>query len=381
MTCPTPYNLLFASAILLSACTTTSPQEVPPAQQASATEMAEGTEEENIISISGHLVCAYMHDFFIPDPGTRESLHHQNAPEWMIPEKDGDFEEYGGRSSANAEAYFAFRSSYLPPVRSFIRVPVADTHYEQSHGWDECCPVRVTLRYNRACEKWIYTDFAPASREFLQKMADDYNSTVTSGLYKGMAGSPTTEDMRGKALPVDWELCIDNPGPLARRYQQEGEKAWAAAEAEAERLNATERNYVPLSDIVEPDSRRMEEWAILSNDGKTLNIPETPYRLRIADNRLVFEEVQEDTIRQKLEICETLAASLHGMALYLAPDGKGIIIGDTSPSCLTWRNGAPECEQPLVYRSSLARTGCKTIQKFVGWLNNIPVTEHSETNG
>lgn len=371
MPCPSPYSLLLASAALLCTCTTVPPSAPPPA----AAKEAVDTAEENAITFSGHLVCAYMHNFFISDPGTRESLQRRNAPEWMTPEKDGEFEEYG-LDSANAEAYFAFRSSYLPPVRSFIRVPVADTHYEQSHWWDECCPVHVTLRYHPESEKLTYIDFAPATPEFLRKLAEDYNSTVTSGLYKGMAGTPTTEEMRGKALPVDSDFIIDNPGPITHRYQQEGEKAWAAAEAEHDRLNDTERNYVPLSDIEDADNHLLAAPAVLSNDGKTLNIPGTPYRLHIADNELVLEENREGSIRRKLLISTTSADTLHDMALYLAPDGKGLVIDETDPFCITWRHGTPEREKPLIYRSSLARSGCKTVQKFRGWLNNLPVTEH-----
>ena len=124
-----------------------------------------------------------------------------------------------------------------------MRVEAADTTYEISYPWDEVCPVRVVAHIGDG--KVTYSDYAPADIAFLKELAEEYNQTVTAGIYKGMAGTPTTEAMRGQALPADFtfgDFEFQEIGPLTQRYIQAGQQALSKAEAKAESLNKQKNN-------------------------------------------------------------------------------------------------------------------------------------------
>lgn len=387
--------LLLSTACLLCTCRTTEPCAPSPANPPQT-----GQNETGTITLHGHLICTYMHTFFKADPGTRESLQRQQAPARMFEkewEEEIDFQE---EVLPDPEAYFAFRSTYLPPMRSFIRLPLADTHYEQSYPWDECCPVRVTLHVDPETGKTTCTDFAPADPDFLRKLAADYNQTVKAGPFKGLAGAPTTEAMRGQALPVDAEFDIENPGPLTRRYRKEGEKARLAAEAEYDRVNTAERNQIPHSELTAPDGNHEQEWATFPGSklgaGHIVRITGTPWRLTATGNTLIFSESQGGSTRELLRlplnhpgvekapllICtssQNPPGSFEATILCLSPDGKSLVIvpdydKSQAPVCISWRHGTPRIELPIAYRCSLTLTGTPTVQKFEGWLGNTPVT-------
>ena len=193
----------------------------------------EATHEANeSLSVSGHLICTYTHCFFVPDAAGKAVLKTAGHPM-------ADEEGVSMVSWPEPEAYFSFRSTYLPPMRSFMRVECADTSFEISYPWDEVCPVRV-VAHLCADGKETYSDYAPADIAFLKEFAAQYNQDAKAGIYKGMAGTPTTEAMRGQALPADFTFGdLENQafGPLSRRYIQAGQQALAQAEAAAERLD------------------------------------------------------------------------------------------------------------------------------------------------
>lgn len=402
MPLPRLYTLSLCPLVLLSCCTEPeAPADTSPIPPSAANHKAEAPDT---IVLHGHLICAYMNCFFKADPGTAESLRRQKAPAWMFEKDWGEEKEYQLQSPPEPEAYYAFRSTYLPPVRSFIRVPLADTHYEQSQFWDECCPVRVTLRVNPETGIITYTDYAPADSDFLRQMAEEYNRTVTAGIYKGLAGTATTEDMRGRALPVDSDWN-EEPGPLTLRYMEEGSKAWEKAEHEAELVNEREKNTLPR--LTPADGQHSAAWATFPSaklgKGRIVRISGTPYKLLATGSKLVFSEDVNGISGVRLELplqhpgvekaplllcteTQNPPGSAEATILCLAPDGKSLVVvpnydKSAAPVCISWRDGTPRFEEPVCYRSSLERTGIPTVLKFEGWLGNTPVVQHYRADG
>lgn len=99
--------LLFTPELLLCGCASPIAQDTTTPKSA-----ADSVEESNIITLHGHLVCTYMHHFFKADAGTRESLHRQNAPEWMFEKLWDEEDEYQEHEIPDPEAYYTFRTPY-----------------------------------------------------------------------------------------------------------------------------------------------------------------------------------------------------------------------------------------------------------------------------
>ena len=232
-----PIHSLFVCvlSLLLFSCSSSVSSVRSP--QAQPQEAAAGGDESRALAVSGHLICTYLHCFFAPDAAGKDVLKSAGHP--MANEVG-----YSMVSWPEPDAYFAFRSTYLPPMRSFMRVECADTSYEISYPWDEVCPVRVVAHLS-ADGKETYSDYAPADLAFLKEFAAEYNRDAKAGIYKGMAGTPTTEAMRGQALPADFtfgDFEFQEIGPLTQRYIQAGQQALSKAEAKAESLNKQKNN-------------------------------------------------------------------------------------------------------------------------------------------
>ena len=100
--------LSLACSLFLSACVGMRPQ---PA----AAREVQPPHEVALPAVSGHLICTATHCFFAPDAAGKAVL--EKAGSDMAQE-----EVYMMVPAPEPEPYFAFRSTYLPPVRSFMRV-------------------------------------------------------------------------------------------------------------------------------------------------------------------------------------------------------------------------------------------------------------------
>lgn len=383
------WHLYVGVALLLGACSGVAPL--------TSDSGASAEQSQRSLAVSGHLICSAIHTFFKPDTAGRESLvkaAHPLAAEqgyMMVQEPD-------------PEPYFAFRSTYLPPVRSFMRVEVADTQFEVSAGWDEVCPVRAVMNIS-SDGSVTYTDYAPADADFLKQLAEEYNREAVTGIYKGMAGTPTTEAMRGRALPADfYGHDKEATGPHSKRFKAEGEVAYEKACEEAHAVDVREHNY--LRDVFDfnetPDccGGHTEEWATIEPNGNVVSIHNTPYRLRYErkNNDEEWQLFFEDTsCGSKLPIPVHVgthklpffvAHSSHcfpqdaATVLYLAPDSASMVIDafyyadheESGPICVSWRRGNPVLGDIIRTRSCLERTATETNEVFVGWKNNVPVS-------
>lgn len=358
-------------------------------EPAKLAESAESDSDEVTLDIiSGHLICAATHTFFAPDADDFERLCAYDSPSpsglFMVP-------------LPPAEPYFEFRSTYLPPVHSYLRVECSDTEYEISAAWDEVCPVRVKVMFDKKTGAFKgYTDYAPADADFLNKLADEYNRVTKGGIYAGIAGTPTTEDMRGKAVAADAEFPCDEEemGPYTRRFLAEGMRISEAAFEKAEAVDIQERNYV--RDFLGYEPRNItgghtDAWMLVDSAGKRAQIVGTPYCLHFKQVgevwKLYFEGTDGTCLELPFREYQTLPfdavynenAKVATM-LYLAPDRKGLVVDpyygadheEYEIIYISWRNGAPKVEEPI--RCCKFRDG-ETDERFVGWKENTPVTE------
>lgn len=385
----------FTAALLFSACGGVKPEPAP------ATE-AHPTMEAPKLVLSGHLICTATHCFFAPDAAGKAALAEPG-------DDQAQENTYIMVSAPEPEPYFAFRSTYLPPMRSFMRVECADTQYEVSAAWDEVCPVRAVMHSDDEGNT-TFSDYAPADTEFLKTFADEYNREALAGIYRGMAGTPTTEEMRGKALPSDGEFYYPSEsyiGPHTKRYLAEGEEALKRAYTAAEEVNRRERNDLRLifdyDEIPDPTGGHTEEWASVDASGNVVSIHGTPYQLSFTQTgadkawQLFFVDTDSATrleldvrvgaqklpfsiaVRDKLDPCSAVTR------LFLAPDGKSLVVDafcgadheKSGPLCVSWREGAPVMETPVRTLEWLTRApATKTDEFFVGWNGTRPVTTH-----
>lgn len=389
-------KILFISCALcgMAACTHVNENQVTQPQ--TKVEPADSTEKETI-AISGHLICTALHNFFVPDDDARELLR---KTDWA---SEADDKHIMVSGPANPEPYFAFRSTYLPPVRSFMRVECADRVYEIDAAWDEVCPVRVKLLVDKKPGgDTDYTDYAPADKEFLQQLAEEYNRESLAGIYKGLAGTPTTEDMRGKAVAADaWFYCAEGTeiGPHTRRFIEEGERVLNAAyDKEKKTVSLQEREEVEALLRRVPyavEDVHQAPWLEVDASGNVAKIVGTPYCLRFVQTDDVWKLYFEGTDGTRLEIPfrehhklpfnpvyhQTTAAVT---MLYLAPDKKGLVV---DPYCradheeypishISWRDGTPRLEEPI----RCTGVGCnhtgEVNEYFIGWKDNTPVTKY-----
>ena len=392
-------KLLIISCALcgMAACTHVNENQVTQPQ--TKVEPADSTDKETI-AISGHLICTALHNFFVPDAAARELLR---KTDWASEADDQHIMVSG--PEANPEPYFAFRSTYLPPVRSFMRVECADRVYEIDAAWDEVCPVRVKLLMDKRTGGVIdYTDYAPADREFLQQLAEEYNRESLAGIYKGLAGTPTTEDMRGKAVAADAEFyCAEGTeiGPHTRRFIEEGERVLNAAyDKEKKTVSLQEREEVEALLRRVPyavEDVHQAPWLEVDASGNVAKIVGTPYCLRFVqtEDEEVWKLYFEGTDGTRLEIPyrehhklpfnpvytpTTRAVTM----LYLAPDKKGLVV---DPYCradheeypishISWRDGSPRLEDPIRCSSWLGDIFGEVNEYFIGWKDNTPVTKY-----
>lgn len=390
-------KLLFISCALCGMAACTHVNEGQVTQPQTKVEPADSTDKETI-AISGHLICTALHNFFVPDDDARELLR---KTDWAS-EADDKYIMVSG-PAVNPEPYFAFRSTYLPPVRSFMRVECADRVYEIDAAWDEVCPVRVKLLVDKKPGgDTDYTDYAPADREFLQQLAEEYNRESLAGIYKGLAGTPTTEDMRGKAVAADAEFyCAEGTeiGPHTRRFIEEGERVLNAAyDKEKKTVSLQEREEV--KELLRRVPYAVEDvhqapWLEVDASGNVAKIVGTPYCLRFVQTDDVWKLYFEGTDGTRLEIPfrehhklpfnpvyhQTTAAVT---MLYLAPDKKGLVVDpyygadheEYPISHISWRDGTPRLEEP-VRCCNWRRTQTGEVNEyFIGWKDNTPVTKY-----
>ncbi len=387
--------LLFACSLLLCACGGGKPEPAP------ATEVLP-TPDAAMLAVSGHLICTATHCFFAPDAAGKAVL--EKAGSDMAQEK-----VYMMVPAPEPEPYFAFRSTYLPPVRSFMRVECADSHYEVSAAWDEVCPVRAVM-YDDGKGKETFSDYAPADVEFLKTFAAKYNRETLAGIYRGMAGTPTTEAMRGKALPADGEFFCSSEasiGPHTKRYLEEGKEALERAYVAAEEVDTREGNYLRLifdfDEIPDPTGGHTEEWASVDASGDVVSIHGTPYQLRFTQTgedeawQLFFVdtdtgsrvELDVHVGTQKLPFSIAVRGKAEPVSavtrLYMAPDGKSLVVDafcgadheESGPLCVSWRSGAPVIENLIRTKEWRTRVpGSESDEYFVGWKGTRPVTTH-----
>lgn len=286
-----------------------------------------------------------------------------------------------------------------------MRVECADRVYEIDAAWDEVCPVRVKLLMDKRTGGVIdYTDYAPADREFLQQLAAEYNRESLAGIYKGLAGTPTTEDMRGKAVAADAEFyCAEGTeiGPHTRRFIEEGERVLNAAyDKEKKTVSLQEREDVKellsRSPYEVTDVHR-EPWLDIDASGNVAKIVGTPYCLRFVqtEDEEVWKLYFEGTDGTRLEIPyrehhklpfnpvytpTTRAVTM----LYLAPDKKGLVV---DPYCradheeypishISWRDGTPRLEEPIRCTGVGCNQTGEVNEYFIGWKDNTPVTKY-----
>ena len=385
----------FTAALLFSACGGVKPEPAP------ATD-AHPTMEAPKLVLSGHLICTATHCFFAPDVAGKAALAEPG-------DDQAQENTYIMVSAPEPEPYFAFRSTYLPPVRSFMRVECADTQYEVSAAWDEVCPVRAVM-HSDAEGNTTFSDYAPADTEFLKTFADEYNREALAGIYRGMAGTPTTEEMRGKALPSDGEFYYPSEsyiGPHTKRYLEEGREALERAYVAAEEVDTREGNYLRLifdyDEIPDPTGGHTEEWASVDASGDVVSIHGTPYQLRFAQTgedeawQLFFvdtdsgsrEELDVHVGTQKLPFSIAVRGKAEPVSavtrLYLAPDGKSLVVDafcgadheESGPLCVSWRSGAPVIENLIRTEEWRTRVpGRESDEYFVGWKGTRPVTTH-----
>lgn len=380
------------------ACTHVDESQVPQPQPKA--EPAASLEKETI-AIPGHLICTALYSFFVPDDDARELLR-QVDKSWAS-EADSRYIMVSG--PVNPEPYFAFRSTYLPPVRSFMRVECADRVYEICAAWDEVCPVRAKLLLDKKTGGDIdYTDYAPADREFLQQLAEEYNRESLAGIYKGLAGTPTTEDMRGKAVAADAEFyCAEGTeiGPHTRRFIEEGERVLKAAydkEKQADSLqDRNEAKELLGRSPYEITDVHREPWLDIDASGNTAKIVGTPYCLRFVqtEDKEVWKLYFEGTDGTRLEIPfreyhklpfnpvyhkTTGAVTM----LYLAPDKKGLVVDpyygadheEYPISHISWRDGTPRLEEPIRCCNWRRSQAGEVNEYFIGWKDNTPVTKY-----
>ena len=390
-------KLLFISCAVcgIVACTHVDESQVPQAQPKAE---PAASQEKETIAISGHLICTALHNFFVPDAAARELLR---KTDWASEADD----KYIMVSGPNPEPYFAFRSTYLPPVRSFMRVEGADRVYEICAPWDEVCPVRAKLLLDKKPGgDTDYTDYAPADREFLQQLAEEYNRESLVGIYKGLAGTPTTEDMRGKAVAADAEFyCSEETeiGPHTRRFIEEGERVLNAAyDKEKQTFSLQEREEVEellsRSPYVVTDVHR-EPWLDIDASGNTAKIVGTPYCLRFVQTedeevwKLYFEGTDGTSLEipfrehHKLPFNPVYHKTTGAVTmLYLAPDKKGLVVDpyygadheEYPISHISWRDATPRLEEP-VRCCNWRRTQTGDVNEyFIGWKDNTPVTKY-----
>lgn len=389
-------KLLFISCAVcgIVACTHVDESQVPQAQPKAE---PAASQEKETIAISGHLICTALHNFFVPDDDARELLR---KTDWA---SEADDKHIMVSGPANPEPYFAFRSTYLPPVRSFMRVECADRVYEIDAAWDEVCPVRAKLLVDKnPGGDTDYTDYAPADREFLQQLAEEYNRESLAGIYKGLAGTPTTEDMRGKAVAADaWFYCAEGTeiGPHTRRFIEEGERVLNAAyDKEKQTFSLQEREEVEelLSRVpYAVEDVHQAPWLEVDASGNVAKIVGTPYCLRFVQTDDVWKLYFEGTDGTRLEIPfrehhklpfnpvyhQTTAAVT---MLYLAPDKKGLVVDpyygadheEYPISHISWRDATPRLEEP-VRCCNWRRTQTGEVNEyFIGWKDNTPVTKY-----
>lgn len=285
----------------------------------------------------------------------------------------------------------------------------ADTHYEVSAAWDEVCPVRAVM-YDDGKGKETFSDYAPADVEFLKTFAAKYNRETLAGIYRGMAGTPTTEAMRGNALPADGEFFCSSEssiGPHTKRYLEEGKEALARAYVAAEDVDTREGNYLRLifdyDEIPDPTGGHTEEWASVDASGDVVSIYGTPYQLRFTQTgedetwQLFFvdtdsgsrEELDVHVGTQKLPFSVAVRGKAEPVSavtrLYLAPDGKSLVVDafcgadheESGPVCVSWREGVPVAETPIRTMEWVTRVpGMESDEYFVGWKGTQPVTAY-----
>ncbi len=391
----TTVALGLAASLLLSSCSEMKFESSPVTE-------AQPIMKEPELAVSGHLICTATHCFFAPDAAGKAALIKAGS---AMAKDDG----YIMVPAPEPEPYFAFRSTYLPPVRSFMRVECADTHFELSYPWDEVCPVRAVMRSD-AKGNMTFSDYAPADADFLKVFADEYNREVLAGIYLVMAGTPTTEAMRGKALPSDGEFDTSseyNIGPHTKRYLEEGKEALEQAYAAAEEMNKREGNDLRLifdfDEIPDPTGGHTEEWASVDASGNVVSIHGTPYQLRFTPTgeaeawQLFFVDTDTGS-RVELDVYVgtqklPFSIAVRGREesrpavtrLYLAPDGKSLVVDafcgtdheESGPLCISWREGAPVVESPIRTMEWVTRMpGSESDEYFVGWKGTRPVTTH-----
>ena len=387
--------LSLACSLFLSACVGMRPQ---PA----AAREVQPPHEVALPAVSGHLICTATHCFFAPDAAGKAVLEKAGSDMAQV-------EGYMMVPAPEPEPYFAFRSTYLPPVRSFMRVECADTHYEVSAAWDEVCPVRAVM-YDDGKGKKSFSDYAPADVEFLKTFAAEYNRETLAGIYRGMAGTPTTEAMRGNALPADGEFFCSSEssiGPHTKRFLEEGKEALSRAYVVAEEVDTREGNYLRLifdyDAHPDPTGGHTEEWASVDASGDVVSIYGTPYQLRFTQTgedetwQLFFvdtdsgsrEELDVHVGTQKLPFSVAVRGKAEPVSavtrLYLAPDGKSLVVDafcgadheESGPVCVSWREGAPVAETPIRTMEWVTRVpGMESDEYFVGWKGTQPVTAY-----